>query len=94
MLTGIPTIGVGKTFLFVDGLSIKPVKAQVEKECKKGGDYIELVGESGTVWGAVCPISFSMTQRERKKQQFNGSTQATFIKQQKLSNNSNRNLAI
>jgi len=53
VLAGIPTIGVGKTFLFVDGLNIKDVKANVERECKKGGDYIELVGESGTVWGAA-----------------------------------------
>jgi len=46
-------VGVGKNLLFVDGLGIKKVKALFKKNCKKGGDWIELVGTSGTVWGAV-----------------------------------------
>jgi len=53
VLTGIPTVGVGKTFLFVDGMTVKDVKQKVAAQCHKGGDYIELVGESGTVWGAA-----------------------------------------
>lgn len=30
------------------------IKQKVATQCPKGGDYIELVGDSGTVWGAVC----------------------------------------
>ena len=37
----------------VDGLSKDVVNAQVKQHLRKAGEYIELVGESGTVWGAV-----------------------------------------
>eukprot|EP01111_Echinosteliopsis_oligospora_P009224 TRINITY_DN2669_c0_g1_i1.p1 TRINITY_DN2669_c0_g1~~TRINITY_DN2669_c0_g1_i1.p1 ORF type:complete len:247 (+),score=49.29 TRINITY_DN2669_c0_g1_i1:200-940(+) len=53
VLCDIPTIGVGKTFLHVDGLTVKGVKQMVAEQCKAGGDFIELKGESGTVWGAA-----------------------------------------
>jgi deoxyinosine 3'endonuclease (endonuclease V) len=52
VLTGIPTIGIGKTFLLIDGLTIATVK-QLEKTLKKGGDAVDLVGESGTTWASV-----------------------------------------
>ncbi|KAF2072127.1 hypothetical protein CYY_006546 [Polysphondylium violaceum] len=51
VLIDIPTIGIGKTFFHVDGLNAKDVKKQVELSCHKGGDFIELKGESGKVWG-------------------------------------------
>jgi len=53
VLTGIPTVGAGKTFLFVDGMGVKKIKEDFAQKCHKGGDYMELVGESGTVWGAA-----------------------------------------
>ena len=54
VLSGIPTIGVGKTLLYVDGLTKQTVRAQFANECKKGGDYSKLIGTSGQCWGAVC----------------------------------------
>lgn len=53
VLTDIPTIGVGKTLLYVDGLIFKNVRKEFLQKTKKGGDYMELVGKSGAIWGAV-----------------------------------------
>eukprot|EP00005_Dracoamoeba_jomungandri_P011703 CAMPEP_0174266954 /NCGR_PEP_ID=MMETSP0439-20130205/31986_1 /TAXON_ID=0 /ORGANISM="Stereomyxa ramosa, Strain Chinc5" /LENGTH=275 /DNA_ID=CAMNT_0015354225 /DNA_START=45 /DNA_END=872 /DNA_ORIENTATION=- len=50
---GIPTIGVGKNFLQVDGLTIKGIKQKVRENCSEGGDFVEIKGDSGTVWGAA-----------------------------------------
>jgi len=52
VLTDIPTIGVGKTFI-VDGLDMREVKSKAVAACKKGGDWIPLVGDSGAEWGAA-----------------------------------------
>lgn len=52
VLTGVPTVGIGKTFFLVENLTLQMVK-QLEKTLKKGGDYAELKGNSGTIWGAV-----------------------------------------
>ena len=49
----IPSIGVGKTVFSVDGLSAKGVKELAEKTLVKGGDTVDLVGESGKVWGVA-----------------------------------------
>jgi len=53
VLVDIPTIGVGKTIFFVDGLRKDTVLDFYKKDCKKAGDNIKLVGESGRCWGAV-----------------------------------------
>jgi deoxyinosine 3'endonuclease (endonuclease V) len=53
VLTDIPTIGVGKTLLYVDGLIFKNVRKEFLTKTKRGGDYMELVGKSGAVWGAA-----------------------------------------
>jgi len=53
VLTGIPTIGAGKTFLLVDGMDLKTIKQMVVDKCPKGGDFVELIGNSGTLWGAA-----------------------------------------
>jgi deoxyinosine 3'endonuclease (endonuclease V) len=71
VLLDIPTVGVGKTLFYVDGLSKDKVKLQCEKEIKKAGDCSLLVGESGRVWaaavrnseGAVNPIFVSVGHR-------------------------------
>jgi len=52
VLSGIPTIGVGKTFFHVDGITTDKVK-EMEKQLQHGGSHVELVGESGTVWGSI-----------------------------------------
>jgi len=53
VLLNIPTVGVGKTLFYVDGLSKDKVKIQCEKDINKAGDYSMLVGDSGRVWGAA-----------------------------------------
>ena len=53
VLLDIPTIGVAKTLLAVDGLNVKAVGKQAREHNSKGGDYMELVGQSGRVWGAA-----------------------------------------
>ncbi|EFA85543.1 endonuclease V [Heterostelium album PN500] len=68
VLADLPTIGVGKTFFCVDGMSSKQVKLDVAKHCKSAGDYLPLQGESGKIWGAAV-ISHS------------NSTNAIFISQ-------------
>ncbi len=49
----VPTIGVGKTVFAVDGLTQKGVKELCAQTLHKGGDLVELKGESGKVWGAA-----------------------------------------
>lgn len=52
VLTGIPTIGVGKTFFYIDGITRAEVKKQ--SECLSyAGDSRNIVGKSGKVWGAM-----------------------------------------
>lgn len=53
VLMDIPTVGVGKTVFAVDGISQYGVKDLCEKELKKGGDMVELVGDSGRKWGVA-----------------------------------------
>ncbi|KAL6048400.1 Endonuclease V [Balamuthia mandrillaris] len=53
VLTDIPMIGVGKTFLFVDGMELKDVKRRFRQHCHKAGQAVELVGKSGASWGAA-----------------------------------------
>jgi deoxyinosine 3'endonuclease (endonuclease V) len=57
VLTGLPTIGIGKTLLFVDGVGIELARSIFEENCHKAGDYAPLVGASGTVWGATFKSS-------------------------------------
>lgn len=47
----IPSIGVAKTLLYQDGLDEKIIKNNVKAQCKKKGDYVELIGTSGKVYG-------------------------------------------
>lgn len=52
-ITGIPTIGVGKTLLAIDGLNERTVKQEFKNKCVKSGDYHYLAGSSGKIWGAA-----------------------------------------
>lgn len=53
----IPTIGVGKTLLNIDGLVECQIKDRFRKECKNVGDYIKLIGDSGKVHGVAYKSS-------------------------------------
>ena len=53
VLCDIPTIGIGKNFLCVDGMEMNEVKERFKNNCKCKGDMIELVGKSGVCWGAA-----------------------------------------
>ncbi|TYZ64671.1 hypothetical protein PybrP1_006359 [[Pythium] brassicae (nom. inval.)] len=53
VLMGIPTIGVGKTFLHVDGLTKGDVKARMLQAQRDGAQVAQLEGASGRVWGAA-----------------------------------------
>ena len=48
-----PSIGIAKTLLCMDGMDEKTIKERFRAECKNKGDYIELKGNSGTVYGAA-----------------------------------------
>jgi len=52
VLANIPTIGCGKTYLNVDGITFQQIK-EWEKTLSKGGEHHALIGQSGTVWGAL-----------------------------------------
>ena len=52
MLCGIPTIGVGKTVFDVDGIREDKVLVLTDPLTRKG-QAVNLVGESGRVWGAA-----------------------------------------
>eukprot|EP00753_Platysulcus_tardus_P006870 PLAT14657.1.p1 GENE.PLAT14657.1~~PLAT14657.1.p1 ORF type:complete len:183 (+),score=64.19 PLAT14657.1:393-941(+) len=54
VLTALPTIGVGKTLLHVDGLTKGTVRADVDAAWTEDeGATVELVGDSGRTWGAA-----------------------------------------
>ena len=46
VLTNIPTIGIGKNLLMIDGLDRKLIKRQCDKHLTKKGDHIELIGDT------------------------------------------------
>jgi deoxyinosine 3'endonuclease (endonuclease V) len=52
VLIDVPTIGIGKNFLTIDGLEIDGVKDKTKIDCPKKGQCLKLIGESGTCWGA------------------------------------------
>ena len=48
-----PVIGVGKSLITVDGLEEAKVRYQFKDECSGLGEYIEIIGKSGTNYGAA-----------------------------------------
>lgn len=52
VLSGIPTIGCGKTVFNVDGIEKFAVK-KAAKTLQKAGDFLYLQGVSGATWGAA-----------------------------------------
>lgn len=57
VLAGVPTIGVGKSLHYVDGLTRDGVRDLACRACARAGDSAQLVGGSGAVWGAVLRTS-------------------------------------
>ena len=53
VLIGIPTIGIGKSFLFVDSLDRKTVRKMFDEKCSNTGDQIPLIGASGKMYGVA-----------------------------------------
>lgn len=52
VLSGIPTVGVGKSLHHVDGLTNHEMR-RLATSCEHIGQHAELVGKSGAVWGAL-----------------------------------------
>ena len=57
VLLNIPTVGVGKTLFFIDGITKDKVKALCNEKLKDENDYVFLEGESGKVWDKFPKIS-------------------------------------
>ncbi|CAM9632182.1 unnamed protein product [Pylaiella littoralis] len=56
VVTGLRTVGLGKTFLHVDGLTKAGVRERVKALLSVGEREMPLLGASGTVWGmALVP---------------------------------------
>ena len=47
----VPTIGIGKTLMAIDGLNEKEIKKTFKEQCKATGDFIKLIGKSGKIYG-------------------------------------------
>jgi deoxyinosine 3'endonuclease (endonuclease V) len=53
VVNDIPTVGVAKTFMHVDGLSEVGVRSEAGQKLKQRGDAMDIVGESKRVHGSV-----------------------------------------
>jgi deoxyinosine 3'endonuclease (endonuclease V) len=52
-LLNIPTIGVAKTLMCIDGLDEHNIKTEFKTRCRLKGEYINLVGNSGKIYGSA-----------------------------------------
>lgn len=53
----IPTIGVAKTLMCIDGLDEKTIKKEFKNKCLDKGSYLNLVGNSGKIYGCAFKSS-------------------------------------
>ena len=53
VLFDVPSIGVGKTVFYIDGIRKDHVKTMSEQNLHKAGDTVPLVGDSGKTWGVA-----------------------------------------
>ncbi|XP_072263427.1 endonuclease V isoform X2 [Pyxicephalus adspersus] len=53
ILTNLPTVGVAKNLLLVDGLENNETHKEQAKQLKKGGEFFHLQGSSGQILGAA-----------------------------------------
>lgn len=56
----IPTIGVGKTLLSIDGFDEYEIKNKFKKMCVKKGDFVNIIGTTGKIYGAALKSSYSI----------------------------------
>lgn len=61
VLENIPTIGVAKTLMCIDGLNEKTIKNIFKQNCSNKGDYIDLKGVSGNIYGVAFKSSIIAT---------------------------------
>jgi deoxyinosine 3'endonuclease (endonuclease V) len=61
VLSNIPTIGIGKNLLMVDGITKDAVKKEFSSKCKKAGDFCALRGNSEKIWGASLKTTDNVT---------------------------------
>lgn len=57
----IPAIGVAKTLMCIDGLNEHEIKKEFKSKCVLKGDYINLVGNSGKLYGAALKSAGTTT---------------------------------
>ncbi len=62
VLLGIPTIGVAKTLLNLDGLQETEIRTQFRAQCLSAGDSLPLMGQSGQIYG----VAYKSTQEAQK----------------------------
>ena len=55
--TNLPCIGVAKTLLMIDNLDERETKKQFRDKCKNIGDYLELTGTNGKIYGVALKSS-------------------------------------
>jgi deoxyinosine 3'endonuclease (endonuclease V) len=65
VLSGVPTVGCGKTLHHVDGLTVKAVKSLYSNLTQRFASA-KLVGRSGAVWGALLRTSKSVDEASFK----------------------------
>lgn len=53
VLFDVPTIGVGKTVFYIDGIQKSHIQTMTKENLHKGGDFVPLVGDSGKTWGVA-----------------------------------------
>ena len=73
VLCGIPTIGIGKNLLMIDGLDTKKMKKQCDQRLQRKGDYLRLLGQTELSAHGVavrCGVSRPKRPNEGKKPVF------------------------
>lgn len=60
-ILNIPTIGVAKTLMCIDGLNEHEIKKEFKMKCVVKGDNINLIGNSGKIYGSALKSADSST---------------------------------
>jgi DnaJ family protein A protein 2 len=80
VLTGVPTIGVAKKLLQVDGLQASEVQQLVTEQVEdQEGGGVDLVGLSGRVWGAAYKCGKKANKSSKKSQESTGQGKPVFV---------------
>ncbi len=57
VLSKIPTIGIGKKLLMIDGINEKDIKSQLKQSWNNNKKYISIIGKSGINYGVAFSIN-------------------------------------